>query len=481
MDLNRLKIDRGANPRRPVSSRSGRRSDAASVWITRLIVLAVLAIAVWIFHAPVMTWIDGIRLPEVEVARVVKRNPAAAGAVSGAAANGYIVARTRAALSADTPGKIVELNVREGQAVEKDFVVARLYDKEYAAILRRAEADLTVGKAAVKRADAEKAAAEAALTRLEAAAQAVAAALEEAVAEQRLSALNYKRAEQLVGDGVDSRQRLDEARASLDVSDAKTASAKANLAAAQAAFARGMSEVDLARAAVDEARAQLEVRAAFRDQAEATLSKTEVRAPFSGIVVLKDAEIGEVVSPNSQAGSNARGSIITMVDFASLEAQAEVPETTLSAVRVGAPVRIYLDAYPNRPYRGHVDRIWPTANRQKATIEVRAVFEEPDERLRPEMGVRVVFLDEDAAARTGAASEPVGSDDVILIPEDAVVRGESETAVFVLERDVARLRRVALGGRRSDRVIVESGLEENETVIRSPPASLEDGDRVRRQ
>ncbi len=433
----------------------------------------------WFFYPTITSWVDRVRLPEVEVETVIKRSPAAAGAVSGAAANGYIVARTRAALSADTPGKIIELNVREGQAIEKGFVVARLYDKEYAASLRRAEADVQASQAALKRGKAELTAAESGLTQLEEAQKAAAAALQEAVAEEALSRLNHDRAIQLVKDGVDAPQKLDEAKASLDVAIAKTSSARASVGGADALLARGHAQVALEQAAVEEARAQIAVREAVRDQAEATLRKTEVRAPFSGIVVLKDAEVGEVVSPNSQAGSDARGSIVTMVDFASLEAQAEVPETTLSAVKLGAPVRIYLDAYPNHPYRGRVDRIWPTANRQKATIEVRAVFENPDDKLRPEMGVRVVFLDDQASGGTEAARSSAGTDDVILVSEDAVVRIEGETAVFVLERDVARLRPVKLGDRRSDRLVVKSGLEENETVVRRPPASLEDGDRVR--
>ena len=429
----------------------------------------------WFFYPTITAWVDRVRLPEVEVETIIKRSPAAAGAVSGAAANGYIVARTRAALSADTPGKIIELNVQEGQAVEKGFIVARLYDKEYAASLRRAEADVQASRAALKRSEAELTAAESALTQLEESKKSVVASLREAVAEEALSKLNHDRAAQLVKDGVDTPQKLDEAKASLDVANAQTASARARVGGAEALLARGRAQVALEQAAVEEARAQIAVREAVRDEAAATLRKTEVRAPFSGIVVLKDAEVGEVVSPFS----DAIGAIVTMVDFASLEAQAEVPETTLSAVKLDAPVRIYLDAYPNHPYRGRVDRIWPTANRQKATIEVRAVFENPDDKLRPEMGLRVVFLDAEASDGAGAARSSGGIDDVILVPEDAVVRIGRETAVFVLERDVARLRPVRLGDRRSDRLVVKSGLEENETVIRRPPASLEDGDRVR--
>src|SRR6185436_18598851 len=119
------------------------------------------------------------------------------------------------------------------------------------------------------------------------------------------------------------------------------------------------------------------------------LDKTDVRAPFDGIVVLKDAEVGEVVSPNVQGGSNARGAVCTMVDFDSLEVQANVPESALSSVLLQAPADVYLDAFPDDRYEGVVDRIWPTADRQKATVEVRVRLVKKDDRLRPEMGVRI--------------------------------------------------------------------------------------------
>src|SRR6185436_3600221 len=96
-----------------------------------------------------------------------------------------------------------------------------------------------------------------------------------------------------------------------------------------------------------------------RDQAAATLAKTAVRAPFDGVVVLKDAEIGEVVSPNA-LGGNSRGSVATMVDFSTLEAQVELPETSISSVVIGAKALIFLDAFPEERYEGRVDRIWPT-------------------------------------------------------------------------------------------------------------------------
>ena len=229
----------------------------------------------------------------------------------------------------------------------------------------------------------------------------------------------------------------------------------------------------MAEASQAEARTRVPVTAAARDLAAATLEKTFVRAPFDGIVTQKEAEVGEVVSPNSQGGSLARGSVVTMVDMASLEVQTDVPETTLSRVREQGPARIYLDAFPDDAYQGRVDRIWPTADRQKATVEVRVAFLETDERLRPEMGVRVVFLDEEEPLE-GADEGPV-----VLVDGDAVVQREGSTGVLVLEEDQLRFQLVTLGGSQGKRRVVDSGLEGGEVVVLRPGRELVDGTRVR--
>jgi RND family efflux transporter MFP subunit len=227
------------------------------------------------------------------------------------------------------------------------------------------------------------------------------------------------------------------------------------------------------RAAADEVRAQEAVLAAQRDQAKATLDKTEVRAPFDGIVVLKDAEVGEVVSPNSQGG-NSRGSVATMVDFASLEVQVEMPERSIAAVADGAKARIFLDAFPGEGYDGAVTRIWPTANRSKATIEVRVRFVAPDERLRPEMGARVVFVG-DGAPGVAKGELPKG----VFVPASAVVRIDGKSGLFRLDRDVARFVEATFGEVQGGRALATAGVAAGERVIAAPSPGLADGDRVR--
>jgi RND family efflux transporter MFP subunit len=201
------------------------------------------------------------------------------------------------------------------------------------------------------------------------------------------------------------------------------------------------------------------------------LDKTEVRAPFDGIVVLKDAEVGEVVSPNSQGG-NSRGSVATMVDWASLEVQVELQQTSLSAAQLDTAANVYLDAYPDQAYTGRVTRIWPTANRQKATVEVRVSFDRPDERLKPDLGVRVVFSPKPLEGDAGAQRETV------VVARGAVAKIDGQAGVFELERDVARWKPVTLGGEGAGRVAVERGLAGGERLVLDPPVGLRDGDRV---
>ncbi len=464
MDLQKLKIDRG--PARP------RRRGGLSGW---LIPLLLLAGAGWIFRAPLVRSLDRLRLPLVEVAQAQKADALAAGAISGTAANGYIVARSRAALSADAPGRIVEIRVEEGSVVKKGEIVARLYSEEFEASLRNAEAEVDLARAGIVSAEARLAEVRREVPVLEALVSAAKARLERAAAGGELADRELKRIEELEAKDVQSASQLDRARTTARQAQSDREAERAYLLAARGSLESGRAAIVTNEAVLAEARAQVPVSEARRDQAQAILDKTFVRAPFDGVVVLKDAEVGEVVSPNS-LGSNSRGSVVTMVDFASLEVQVELPETSIRAVRVGAPVRIFLDAYPDQPYTGSVRRIWPTANRQKATIEVRVTFESPDEHLRPEMGVRVVFRDSQEDVDDPTLVQPSRG---IILPEACLVREGGSSGLFVLERDVASWRAVDVAERRGGRVNVLTGVEPGEWVVLNPPSDLSDGDRVR--
>jgi RND family efflux transporter MFP subunit len=463
VDLNPLRIERGASDRAP-----RRRGLPGLGWIVFLVLAGVAA---FLFRGPLLRGVDLLRLPKVSITRAQLASRMESSAVQGAAANGYIVARTRAALSADTPGRIVELSVTEGSLVKKGDVVARLFSDEIRAALRRAEAELAAVQAALGTTQARVAEAHSDVSHAIQEVSAAAARQTAAEADLAWSEATLARVQELVGERIQTEQDLLDAQTAQARNRAGVEAARAARAALEAAVAQAEARLRTAEQAVPEAEAHIAAARAGRDAAQATLDKTEVRAPFDGVVVLKDAEVGEVVTP-SAFGAGSRGAVVTMVDFASLEAQVELSETSLAAVELGAPATIFLDAYPDRPYAGRVERIWPTANRQKGTIEVRVRFDQPDERLRPELGARVVFAALSAPS-TGEDESPR-----VLVQSSALVAIDGVRGVFVLERDVVRWRALELGEEKGGRVIVRAGLAGGETLVDHPPADLEDGRRV---
>jgi RND family efflux transporter MFP subunit len=465
VDLQSLKIDRTAAPVR-------RRSR--NPWPARIVALALLGGAGWLFAPSLAAFVDRVRLPMVRTCVVTEASPSAAAAVSGTAANGYVVAARRAALSSDVPGRIVELAVREGSVVKKGDVVARLFADEYRASLQRAEADLVTAKSSVARAQAAAVASDQDAAQTESALRTAKAQTHEGEAMLRWTEAELARTEELLRTGIGAPRDVERAQTDRDAQKARCAALAAAEGTAGAAVTSARARAATAAADVAVAEAQVTSAAAARDLAKATLDKTDVRAPFDGIVVLKDAEVGEVVSPNVQGGSTARGAVCTMVDFDSLEVQANVPETTLSSVRTGAPADVFLDAFPDQRYEGVVDRIWPTADRQKATVEVRIRLLKKDDRLRPEMGVRIVFRPEGEPAPAAGGAAPR-----IVVPEQAIVTVGGKPGAFVLERDVVRFAAVTAGERRNGRVAIDAGLVKDQRLVLDPPASLRDGDRVR--
>lgn len=427
-DLTRLKIDRSAPP-----PRRGR----ALPWVLLLIFAAAagwLGVTRGWFAAPGSG-------PEVALGRVQRIGGAAA--QSGVAANGYVVARRQAALSTDIQGRLVELPVEEGTRVAEGDLVARLDTTQYEAALVRSRHAAAVSAAEVERAEQERARAESEAVRARAAA--------------RLAQQEHARVAALVASGDERPAALDDAVAARDQAEAANDAAAAGARAQAASLAAARAALDAAQAAIHEV--------------EVLIEKSSVRAPFDGVITRKNAEIGEVVSAIGATGPNARGAVATLVDFATLEVQVELAQTSLGAARDGAPVLIYLDAFPEHAYRGKVRQIWPTADRVKATVELRCEFLERDERILPEMGVRVVFTAEEAVEE-----KPVE----VLVPARALVDGGA--AVFLYDAGHAVKRVAQVGSPRADGLApVASGLTGNELVILDPPAGLQDGDPVRRK
>jgi RND family efflux transporter MFP subunit len=186
-----------------------------------------------------------------------------------------------------------------------------------------------------------------------------------------------------------------------------------------------------------------------------------VVAPFDGVITEKTAEVGEIVAPISVGGTMAKGSVATLVDWSSLQAEVDVAETQIGNVKPGARAAISVDAIPNKTFPGKVRRILPRANRSKATVQVRVDFLQRDDSVLPEMGVRVKFIPDDAPAgtETGAVKER------IFVPKAAVQSAAGASFVWVVSDNVAKKKPVTTGETTAESIEIKTGVNAGEKVV----------------
>jgi RND family efflux transporter MFP subunit len=342
--------------------------------------------------------------------------PAGRGSVLDA--SGYVVARRQATVSSKITGKVVAVLIEEGQRVEEGEIIARLDDANARAALAQAEAQRLQAVAGL------------AATRT---------ALENA-------APMFERTQQQFSSQFISAQAFDIAKA----------------------------EYDSARTSLQVSERAVEVAAATLGVVQRTLDDTVVRAPFAGVVTVKAAQEGEMISPNSAGGGFTRTGIGTIVDMESLEVEVDVSENFINRVRPNQDVTIKLNAYPDWSIPGHVIATIPTADRAKATVRVRVGFDERDERVLPDMGVRVSFLTNDESVSGAAAVQTA-----VLVPVEAVEPNGDTGFVYVIRDDVLERRAVRLGARDSTGQTVLSGISPGTRVAIGELANFADGVRVR--
>jgi len=355
------------------------------------------------------------KTPVVEVATV---RASQAGRPAVLNASGYVTPRRRATIAAKITGRINEVFAEEGMRVEPGQILATLDDSDARSRLISAKAEreataATLGDLRVNLANAER---------------------------------ERRRMEELWKDGAMSEQALDQARTTVE-------SLRARIALVQEQVRAG------------EARIQV---------AQEDLDNTIVRAPFAGIVVSKDAQRGEMVSPISAGGGFTRTGIATIVDMNSLEIEVDVNESYIARVKPGRPVTAVLNAYPDWQIPAKVRTVIPTADRQKATVKVRVTFDRLDPRILPDMGVKVTFLGEEPSSRaTGATG--------VLVPRTAVREEGGSQVVFVYRDGRVERRAVRLGQARGNDHEVIAGLSDGEQVVVRGLEGLRDGLRVRIQ
>jgi RND family efflux transporter MFP subunit len=382
-------------------------------------VLVILAIA--LLAAVGWFWAQRLQAAPVKTAAVTARasgpGAAAASVLNG---SGYVTARRRATVSSKVTGKVTDIFLEEGKAVQKGQILARLDDSQIRAALAVAEAQL----GAARRGAAEDE-----------------ARLKEAQ-------LTLERRQKLMKEAVVGRAEVDESEASVE-------SLKARIA--------------LAHQQVKVSESQVNAR-------KTDLADMVVRAPFSGIAISKDAQPGEMISPVSAGGGFTRTGICTIVDMSSLEIEVDVNESYINRVHADQRVEATLDAYPDWRIPAHVITTIPSADRQKATVKVRIAFEKLDPRILPDMGVKVAFLREAEAEGAAQAAAPRA-----LVPKAAVRTVDGRAVVFVVHDDRVERRAINVSLENGDQIEVVSGVTAGERVVVEGHQTLKDGDKVKVQ
>src|SRR5579859_1196905 len=356
--------------------------------------------------------------PVVEVATAAK--PSSEGPQTALNASGYITPRRRATIAAKITGRVTAVYFDEGTRVKEGQLLSTLDDSDYRRALDSAKADRDASQAAIQ--DFE--------------------------VQLRNAEIQLKRAQELRDSGIQTQEALDNARTAVDSLRAKIALTKEQVAAAQ-------SRIAVAQQAVD---------------------NCTIRAPFPGIVVSKDAQVGEMVSPNSAGGGFTRTGIATIVDMKSNEIEVDVNESYIARVKEGQVVKATLDAFPNDKdkYAAHVRTVIPSADRQKATVKVRITINQLDDKVLPDMGVKVAFLEEEAPKKKNPNAVVAKA----VIPQSAVRKEGSSDYVLLVKNDVLERRGVTLGNSRGTDVDVIAGVNPGDTLVVKGPETLKDGQGV---
>ena len=373
------------------------------------------AVAALIAGAALWMWLSPAGMPvRIAVAQAVTQESAAG--VSILDASGYVVARRQATVASKITAKMVELDIEEGDHVTANQIIARLDDSNIRASLEQAAAQLNFARAG----------------------------LEETEVNLANAQRDYDRQVSLLTGHFVSQSGVDNAKTTLDALRAQLATQHRNVEVAE----RGVRVVDR------------------------NLDDTVIRAPFAGVVTVKAAQPGEIVSPISAGGGFTRTGIGTIVDMDSLEVQVDVNENFINRVQPKQTVTARLNAYPDWQIPAHVIAVIPTADRSKGTVLVRIGLDQKDVRILPEMGVRVSFL----AEASDAGGQPATG---VSLPVAAVQGSGSTGVVFVVRDSTLERRAVRLGAGNSERVTVTSGLAAGERVAVGDFNGMKDGAKIR--
>jgi RND family efflux transporter MFP subunit len=327
-------------------------------------------------------------------------------------ASGYVVAQRKAAVASKTTGRLEWLGVEEGSLVKTGQVIARLENKDLQAALRQSREGVQTARAA----------------------------LDQARAELTDAQNSFKRVKVLLTQGIVAQSEYDTADARFKRAAATVASGDAGVRSAAAAL----------------------------DGAAINLDYSLIRAPFDGVVLTKNADVGDIITPLG-AAANAKAAVVTIADLASLQVEADVSESSLAQVRKGQPCEITLDALPKGRFRGVIHMIVPTADRSKASVMVKVRFTDSDSRILPEMSAKVAFLEHEAGE---SDRQPR-----IAVNPAAIVRSGDRDGVYLIKGERVVFVPVTKGAKLGDLIEV-SGVKSGDRVALKPLDRLKDGVRV---
>jgi len=351
--------------------------------------------------------------PAVEV--VTAQKPEAGGRSAILNASGYVTPRRRATIAAKITGRVTGVFFDEGTHVHAGQLLATLDDSDTKRALDSAKADRDASQAAI--ADFQ--------------------------VQLKFAQIQLRRADQLQKAGVQTQEYLDTASTNADSLKAK---------------------IELAKQQVQSSEARIR-------EAQQAVDNCVINAPYDGIVVSKDAQVGEMVSPISAGGGFTRTGIATIVDMNSNEIEVDVNESYIARVKDRQKVTAILDAYPNWEIPSHVRTVIPTADRQKATVKVRISFDKLDPRILPDMGIKVTFLSDEPVKKADADAPVV----VALLPSDALHEESGKKVVFLVKNDRLERRAVSVGSTAGSQTEILSGIVAGDAVVVKGPANMQDG------
>jgi RND family efflux transporter MFP subunit len=358
--------------------------------------------------------VTGVLSPaaKVEVASVVQTYPSQAFTLLNA--SGYVVPQRKSSVAAKATGRLVALYVEEGNKIKKDQIIAQLENEDLAASRRQALANLDVARAGY----------------------------EQAKAELNDAQVSFERQKQLLPKNLVAKSDYDTAGARYKKSVAAIASADASIKASQAA----LNGVDV------------------------SLEYTRIRAPFNAVVLTKNADVGDIVTPLG-AAANAKSAVVTIADMASLQVETDVSESNIEKLKTGQPCEIQLDAFPEARFPGTIHMIMPTADRSKATVMVKVRFNTIDNRILPEMSAKVAFLSREVKKEEEKSKTAVNP--------KAIVDQGGKKFLFIVKENRVRLVQITVGTTLGDMAEILSGAASGDKVVINPPKSLKNNDRIK--